>query len=187
METFEDHLESTNPDPRFNFIVEDILRDKQSGWSHNYYSNSASQWSIALAKQIYKVAQMQQTINKNATVIEFLSKQIQNSKLPSNHKDFKPLKKDEFAKVEANYIEVVKENIYLADDMKDLKKDIDKYSYLDYICSTTNQNIYKLRNKFQLDGDLEYLKQGITLANLLYYKHLDKDLPPLRQPSWSAW
>lgn len=187
METFETHLESTVADSRFNFIVEDILRDKQSGWSHNYYSNTGSQWSIHLAKQTYEVAQMQQTINKNAAVIEQLSKQLQNSKLPSNNKDFKPLKKDEFTKVEAAYIEIVKENIYLTDDMKDLKKDIDKYSYLDYICSTTNQSIYKLRNKFQLDGDLEYLKQGITLANLLYYKHLDKELPTPRAPSWSAW
>jgi hypothetical protein len=73
------------------------------------------------------------------------------------------------------------------DDIKAEQKDLDKYTYLDYIYSRTNKNIYALRNKFQIDGDLNYLRKGITFTFLQQYADLNEPLPSPAKPSLSCW
>ncbi|NBO23363.1 hypothetical protein EBU94_08525 [bacterium] len=130
---------------------------------------------------------MQQTINKNNKTLRELDLQIKKSKLNPKDPDYKPLKKAELEKIDATYTEVAKENIYLYDDLNNDKRELNKYTYLDYIYSRTNKNIYALRNKFQIDGNLDHLRKGITLIFLRQYKDLDLQLPELPKVSFSAW
>jgi len=181
MQTFEEY------DPRFEHIVRDILRDKESKWSHNYYANPLSHYYKDVIKYSSSVAAMQQTINKNNKTLRELDLQIKKSKLNSKDPDYKPLKKAELEKIDATYTEVAKENIYLYDDLNNDKNELNKYTYLDYIYSRTNKNMYALRNKFQIDGDLNYLRKGITLTFLRQYTYLDLPLPELPKNSFSAW
>ena len=187
MESFEECIKTTEPDARFEYIVKDILRDKASGWAYNYYANPTSQWYERVIKHKMEITSMQEVIKKNDKTLAALDLQIQNSKLDPKDLNYKPLKKGEFEKIDATFTELAKENIYLADDIKAETEEHDKYSYLDYVCSMTNKNMYALRNKFQIDGDLEYLRKGITLSLVQQYRHLGKPLPPLPTPSFSCW
>jgi len=187
MQTFEECIKTVDPDERFEYIVRDILRDKESQWSHNYYANPSSQWQLNIAEHKMSISSMQQAINKNLKVLAELDLQIARSKLDPKHPDYKPLKKDEFEKIDVSFTELAKANIYLADDIKAEQKDLDKYSYLDYVYSRTNKNIYALRNKFQIDGDLDNLRKGITFTFLQQYSDLDLPLPPPAKPSFSCW
>lgn len=187
MESFEELVKTIEPDARFEYIVKDILRDKASGWVYNYYANSTSQWHERVIKHKMEIASMQQVIKKNNKTLATFDLQIQNSKLDPKDLNYKPLKKGEFEKIDATYTDLAKENIYLADDIKAETKEHTTYSYLDYICSMTNKNMYALRNKFQIDGDLDYLRKGVTLSLVQQYRHLGKSLPPLITPSFSYW
>jgi hypothetical protein len=187
METFEECIKTVEPDQRFEYIVRDILRDKESYWSHNYYSNPTSQWHSRVIKHNLSIASMQKAISKNSKILAELDLQIQNSKLHTSDPKYKAIKKDEFEKIDASYIELAKANIYLADDIKAEEKELSKDSYLDYIYTRTNKNIYTLRNKFQIDGDLENLRKGITFTFIRQYADLGKSLPPPRTPSFSSW
>jgi hypothetical protein len=187
MQSFEDYAKTVQPDQRFEHIVRDILRDKQSQWSHNYYSNPTSQWQTHVSKHRANIVLMQQTINKNVRTLKELDLQIARSNLDPKHPEYKPLKKDEFEKIDTTFTELAKINIYLADDMKDEQKELDKYTYLDYVYSRTNKNMYALRNKFQIDGDINYLRKGITFTFLQQYADLNKPLPAPAKPSLSCW
>jgi len=187
MQTFEDCIKTVEPDERFEYIVRDILRDKESQWSHNYYAIPSSQWQLNIAEYKMSISSMQQVINKNLKTLTELDQQIARSKLDPKHPEFKGLKKDEFEKIDITFTELAKANIYLADDIKAEAKELDKYSYLDYIYSRTNKNIYALRNKFQIDGDLVDLRKGITFTFLKQYKDLDTPLPAPAKPSLSCW
>jgi len=174
-------------DQRFEHIVRDILRDKESKWSHNYYANPLSHYYKDVVKYRTSVSIMQQTINTNNKTLRELDLQIKKSKLNPKDPDYKPLKKAELEKIDATYTEVAKENIYLYDDLNNDKHELNKYTYLDYIYSRTNKNIYALRNKFQIDGDLDHLRKGITLTFLRQYIDLNLPLPDLPKQSFSAW
>jgi len=187
METFEEHMKTVDADERFEYIVRDILRDKESQWSHNYYANPSSQWQSNITEYKMSISSMQQAINKNLKVLAELDQQIARSKLDPKHPEFKGLKKDEFEKIDISFTELAKANIYLADDIKAETKELNKYSYLDYIYSRTNKNMYALRNKFQIDGDINYLRKGITFTVLQQYADLNKPLPAPAKPSLSCW
>jgi len=187
MQSFQEHINTVEPDQRFEHIVRDILRDKESKWSHNYYANPLSHYYKDVIKYSTSVAVMQQTINKNNKTLRELDLQIKKSKLNPKDPDYKPLKKAELEKIDATYTEVAKENIYLYDDLNNDKRELNKYTYLDYIYSRTNKNIYTLRNKFQIDGNLDHLRKGITLTFLRQYADLDLPLPQLPKNSFSAW
>ena len=187
MQTFEECAKTVEPDQRFEYIVRDILRDKESKWSYNYYAIPTSQWHATVTKHAASVRSMQQAINKNLKMLTELDLQIARSKLDPKNPEYKPLKKDEFEKIDITFTELAKANIYLADDIKAEQKDLDKYMYLDYIYSRTNKNIYALRNKFQIDGDLDNLRKGITLTFLKQYADLEVQLPGPAKPSLSCW
>jgi DNA-directed RNA polymerase beta' subunit len=187
MQTFEEHVKTVEPDQRFEYIVRDILRDKESRWSHNYYANPTSQWHAKVIKHATSVRSMQEVINKNLKVLAELDLQIKKSKLDPKNPEYQPLKKGEFEKIDASFTELAKANIYLADDIKAEQKDLDKYSYLDYIYSRTNKNMYALRNRFQIDGNLDNLRKGITFTFLQQYADLNMPLPELPKPSFSCW
>ena len=175
------------PDQRFEHIVKDILRDKESGWSHNYYANPLSHYCKDVMKYKMSVVTMQQIMNKNNKILRDLDLQIKKSKLNPKDPEYKPLKKAELEKIDMSYTEIAKENIYLYDDLNNDKNELNKYTYLDYIYSRTNKNMYALRNKFQIDGDLDNLRKGITLTFLRQYIDLDLPLPELPKNSFSAW
>lgn len=187
MQTFEEYAKTVEPDQRFEYIVRDILRDKESQWSHNYYANATSQWQGHVSKHKTSISSMQQVINKNIRTLTELDLQITRSNLDSKHPDYKPLKKDEFEKIDTTFTELAKTNIYLADDIKSEQKELDNYTYIDYVYSRTNKNMYALRNMFQIDGDLDKLRKGITLTFLQQYADLDLPLPALPKRSFSAW
>ena len=187
MQSFEEYVKKVEPDQRFEYIVRDILRDKESRWSHNYYANPISQWHFKLNKCATSVRSMQEVINKNLKTLAELDLQIKKSKLDPKNPEYQPLKKSEFEKIDATFTELAKANIYLADDIKAEQKELDKYTYLDYIYSRTNKNVYALRNKFQIDADLNYLRKGITFTFLQQYADLNEPLPDLPKPSFSCW
>jgi hypothetical protein len=187
MQTFEERIRTVEPDQRFEYIVRDILRDKESQWSHNYYATPTSHWHTNLIKCTASVRSMQETVNKNLKMIAELDIKIKKSKLDPKDPEYELLKKDEFEKIDATFTELAKANIYLADDIKAEKKEIDKFTYLDYIYSRTNKNVYALRNKFQIDGDLDYLRKGITFTFLQQYTDLGLPLPVTAKPSLSCW
>jgi hypothetical protein len=187
MQTFEEHVKTVQPDQRFEYIVRDILRDKESRWSYNYYANPVSQWHSKVMKHTASVRSMQEVIHKNFKALTELDLQIKKSKLDPKHPEYQPLKKGEFEKIDATFTELAKANIYLADDIKTEQKELDKYTYLDYIYTRTNKNMYALRNKFQIDADIDYLRKGITFTFLQQYSDLDLPLPPPAKPSFSCW
>lgn len=187
MQTFEEYTKTVEPDQRFEYIVKDILRDKHSNWSYNYYSNPISQWHSYVIKHNMSIVSMQQAISINNKVLAELDLQISKSKLDPKNPGYKALKKDELEKIDATYTELAKANIHLYDDIKDETVELNKYRYLDYVCSRTNKNIYTLRNKFQIDGDLDCLRKGITFTFLQQYADLNESLPPLPSQSFSCW
>ena len=186
MERFETVLLRTNPDVRFDYVVKDILRDKASGWSHNYYSNDTTIWKKGLATHNQEIYKIDILIKRNKAAIEAYEKKITNSKLPTTHPDYKALEKGEMEEIDASFVKLAKENIHLADEMNKQQDEVTKYFQLDYIARSLYTNIYCLRNQYQLDGDLDRLRKGITLAYTMYYQSMGQPLPEVLPQSASV-
>jgi hypothetical protein len=110
-------------------------------------------------------------------------------KLVMGNPDYKALEKGEMEEIDASFVKLAKENINYIDVMKEEQVEVDKYFQLDYIARSLSQNIYCLRNQYQLDDDLDRLRRGITLAYTMYYQSMGKPLPEVLPQSalTSAW
>lgn len=186
MDIFDQRVQSSPVDSRFEPIVSDILRDKTSGWKHDYYGTPTSPWQSYVDRTDLAIKRMQATMKSNTALIVKYSEQIRLANLPETHKDYVALQPKEKNKMQSAINDMVTENANLLPEINSETLIWDKYNQVNEIFLDTARKMKYLCEKFRTDGDLESLRKGISLVYTQHYFLLDKPIPE-QKVSGSAW
>jgi len=178
---------NTEPQAQWNYIVNDVLRDKKSGWMHNYFSDyNRTSWDVGVALSRSGIAEANEAIETNTNLVATIESAIAKSRLPPTDAKYKALSKKEKAELDRQYagaMDSINENrrtlIILADRLEE-------QIWQQYVEMYSSRNLRILRNRFQLDGNIDYLKRGVTWTLKRQYDLLGKTIVE-ETPSNSAW
>ena len=186
MRTFDQRVNLTQADSRFETIVKDVLRDKESGWKHDYYGTPSSAWEPYVKRSQGVIKKIEATIRANTSLIATYAEQIRRANLSKTEKDYLELAPKEKTRLQSMINDMVTQNsdLHAASNKEVLTLEI--YTTVNDIFLTTARRMEYLCGKFRTDGDLESLRKGISLVYTEHYYRLDKPIPELTQ-SVAAW
>jgi hypothetical protein len=186
MATFDQRVERSHADSRFETIVKDVLRDKESGWKHDYYGTPNSPWDPYVKRSQGVIKKMEATIGSNRSLIARYTEQIRLADLPKTDKSHVTLAPKERTRLQSMINDMVTQNsdLQVASNKEVLTLEI--YTTVNDIFLTTARRMDYLCGKFRTDGDLEGLRKGISLVYTEHYYRLDKPIPEITQ-SVAAW
>ena len=185
--TFEEEISSVEPDVRYDYIIQDIIRDKNSSWSHDYYSNSSSTWTIKQAISQSEIDRLNSRINVLNGTMKKLDQQIANSKLNPNEKGFKSLSPADIERIDQGFKDAVYEIRECQGDLDSEKPKCEQFRFNAMVDSRRIVGLRDLRNRFVMDGDLDFLSRGVTWVHQRYYREIGGEPPDIKPPSGSAW
>jgi hypothetical protein len=147
------NINSVMPIKRYDYIVEDILRDKKYNSSLDYYNNTtqASSYDILIAKTKMKIDQIQSNIVDSKSYIDKSREVIEKN---NKKTDVKELNK----KIEESMDQICE----LENCIKKTKQELKDYELFQYIELNEEAHLRNIRNKFMIDNNLEYLKKAVT-------------------------
>ena len=179
MQELYSHIETLPYDDRFRETVDNILRDKESHWVLNYYNNTQSIWKVKLVRLASALQEKREIFDRNKDILQKSQTQL---------KGPKPLPAKQRETLQFAINAAITQNTDLAVEIKRLLEEYNDTAFLEMMDRFTLCRIKEFRDKFQNDGDLNFLKKAITWTHLEYYKQCDKPLPELQQSlSSSAW
>jgi len=166
MSTYEvnllDVVPSTVPEEKYEHVVENILRDKADGWSHDYYTSTSTMFDVPYSVATLAVRKMKAAIKRCENTLTDITTRIENSKLDPKHKNYVKLTGKEVEELEAEYIETYKKK---CDHMISLEADEleeTKMGWKRYVEVIRYKLLNYLRNKFMIDGDNDFMTRGVT-------------------------
>jgi hypothetical protein len=73
-------------------------------------------------------------------------------------------------------------------DLEEETPKFEKYQFNAMVDCRRIRFLKGLRDRFAMDGDVDYLSRGVTWVNLNYHREIDSPLPePIVSVSCSAW
>jgi hypothetical protein len=163
---FEVIVAATEALPAHENIVAEILRDKKSGWRYNYFKpDGHSTHDAQLNRMNTEKAACEANIKTNKGLIETLDKNIRCARLPPNDKDYKKAKPDMIANWDKQYVQAEEDIMVDTKRSIELEGLIHQWSWNRYLELGRERTLYRLRNKFMIDNDIEFLRKGVTWAS----------------------
>lgn len=163
---FETIVMSTTALPAHENIVADILRDKAHDWRYNYFKpDGHSTHDAQLYRMTAEKAECEANIKTNKGLVDTLDKNIRCSRLPPNDKDYKKVKPDIIANWDRQYVQAEEDIMTDSKRSTELEGLIQKWSWNRYLELGRERSLYRLRNKFMRDNDIDFLRRGVTWAS----------------------
>ena len=154
----EEQIPVTNADSKYEGTVEDILRDKASGWKNDYYGDTRTGYDVHCAIAANEVLALKKQIKRFEAELEKITASIEGTKAAPSNK----LTAKQIEELELQYIETYKqkcEQMVLLDAAEDSQRGFEWKKYMQAKRLTLLQWI---RNRFMYDGDEEYMKKAVT-------------------------
>lgn len=164
-DTFDMLVNSTEPDNIYSHIITDILRDKQSGWSLKYYEDNRTSWDPVVGLTRDTIARCNSSIISNQCLLDKQAKDLELSRLAKDHKDYKLLTKQEKKHMDSAYVIAIDEINSDKQTLRVMEPYLEDALWSQFVESRTTQFMRYIRNKFMHDGDLNFLKRGVTWVN----------------------
>jgi hypothetical protein len=148
-------INSTKPLLQYEFIVTDILRDRDYRWELDYYKDyKHTTYDIIISKTIMENNEFIKIIEENKLIIDKTRDIIEKS----NKNDKKINLKDLNTKIEDS-IDIINN---LENLIKKNNKLLEEYKWLQFIELNETKHLRMLRNKFQIYNDIDYLRRGVS-------------------------
>ena len=164
METMESttFIQATEPMAKYEDIVRDVFRNRDSGWVLKYYVDSKTSWDLQVGRVQFTIHQLSAEIQTNRALMAKLDKAFAAAGLPPDHADYVKLSRAEHATMDRDY--VVAEHglatlMGLREEQEDLLLD---YRMNQHLESLVSSSMRRLQEKFREDGDVDFLRRGIT-------------------------
>ena len=183
-------VSTTEADERDEYIVKDILRDKDYGWKLNYYSpNDKPSWTISVIRSRKKIEHLKANIIKHQTILAKIDEDTDCSRLDPTDDKYKKLtrkEKEEMNRLYAIAIDSINEDNNNLEELINIHR-INEIN--ECVEITRTQFLRKIRNEFRTNRELDYLKRAVTWA--INYTEKLRGCPRLpvseEQKSFSAW
>jgi hypothetical protein len=192
--SFEELVTDTTPDDSYDFVIDNILRDRDNGWTLNYYKpsrNSSCDAEIARINQ--EIIECTTAIAVNQKLVTKIEENIKNASQKNKKiavdRAMRSAIKDEMgvetkwgqeaAEADTSHlvfksdlVEKWKNQRNTAEEeiridtrrLKEIKSLLPKWEWNRYLELSLESNIQRLRNQFVIDHDEEFLRKGVTWA-----------------------
>jgi hypothetical protein len=156
---------------KYEDIVRDVFRNRDSGWALKYYADSKTSWDLQVGRVQFAIHQLAVEIQTNRALLAKLDKAFAAAGLPPDHADYVKLSRAEHTTMDRDY--VVAEHVLatlmgLREEQEDLLLDYRMNQHLEAVVSSSMR---RLQEKFREDGDADFLRRGITWAFEYAAKH----------------
>jgi len=183
---YDDRVMSAPIDPRFRFIVNDILRDKASGWIHDYFGTVTSPWHTKVLEHQRALKEMDDAFKSNLSLTKTLEAKIKASDIPKDEEGHKALSKKEKTEIQSSINDLITKNANLVPAINRETLEYDTSNQFHEIFLSTSRQMQYLCGKFRTDQDQEFLERGISMVYTEHYYRLDKPIPTKKE-SAAAW
>jgi hypothetical protein len=159
---WQEQIRATEPLPKHEHVVENILRDKADGWRHDYYNDPSTGYDIHVARSQAEVDRYKVLIKKYDTALNKLAATLDASKKDPTDPGFKKLTQKEAESLETEYTDLYKlkcEQLVLLDGAG---KSLQELEWKQYLQKKRLALLHMLRNTFMLNGDADYMTRGVT-------------------------
>jgi len=175
--SFDELVLATTPNEKYEFIVQDILRDKKFGWIYNYYKCEAtSSCDAEICRMNAEISSRSNNIVQNEKLLASIDTNLKEA--PS-----KKLKKPQLEALDKQYVIAEEDIAYDKARIKDLSALLLKWQWNRHLELRTERAIQHCRNRFMRDYDEAFLRKGITMAcsynEKVRYKLIDDEYKSL--------
>jgi hypothetical protein len=155
------------PHRRYTFLLNDLIRDRNSRGRHNYYAHHEStMYDVAIARQRALIDSLKAEVAAGEKLIEKFSKEIENSRLEPTEKDYKKLSKVEVTTRQSAIAAALDDTYANTNTIEALQKGLDTNIWDQYVERTYNRLMRAIRNRFYIKGDTDWAHRAITWANI---------------------
>ena len=154
-------INSTIPLKKYEYIVQDFLRDKKYDWKLNYYDNNNNNhttYDVIIARTNVENENYMKSIKENKLLIDRTRDTIEKNNKVVKKNGIQELNKKLEGVIEEAIDEINELNILIKNNIKLIKN----YEWFQYIELNQDRNLRIIRNKFKMDDNLEYLRRGVT-------------------------
>jgi hypothetical protein len=158
-------IAETTPLPLYEYIAQDIQRDKDYGWSLQYYKDwESTSYDMAICRSEMAIREATKTIAQSNTLMDTLSAEIARAKLDPKHAHYKKMT---LKVMEAKQLGVASALDDIAEAERTITNEnvaLEKFKWGQYVEKWRYRNLRYIRNTYQLNGDFEYVRRGVTWA-----------------------
>ena len=192
--SFEDLVNASKPDDAYDSIVDNIMRDRDSGWTHNYYKPTKnSTYDAEIARMNQEINDLNTNVAVNEKLIQKIDDNIKNASITNkkiavdrfNRATIKAEKGvetkwgEDYAEPDVSrkefkgdLVEKWKSQRNTAENdmriyrlrIKEIKELLPKLEWNRYLELSLESNLQRLRNQYVIDYNEEFLRKGITWA-----------------------
>jgi len=182
--SFDALVSKTEPDSRFECVVQDFIRDKTYGYADSYGSNS---WDSDLAHTNDKIAQIAKDIKTNVSILDKCKDQLARNRLDPKDKNYVKLKPEQKVSIQANYAMATDALHELNQELPTLHMLQSKLTWNRTVEQMTDSNLKRIGVKFARDNNVAYLRAAVTMVLTYAHKLMDSELPPPSKPLTCGW
>lgn len=192
--TFEELVNDSTPDIAYDFVVDNILRDRDNGWTQNYYKPSRNSTCDAeIARMNLEINERNKNVAVNEKLIQRIDDNIRNASQKNKKiavdRSLRATIKDEMGietkwghdavephtshlEFKGDLVDKWNNQRSTAEDeihfdklrIKEIQSLLPKWEWNRYLELSLESNIQRLRNQFVIDHDEEFLRKGVTWA-----------------------
>jgi hypothetical protein len=151
-----ERIQEAEVNPKYSYLVEDIVRDKESDGKLNYFapSNSTS-YDIILGKLRGRENSLKKNIKDNQSRMDQVIDDL-------NHKNSKGLTRKEVSSLEAECLSLQENYVNMKSSLNDISHLINKCEINQYAETQYMTRMKILRDKYLYDTDLIFLEKGVS-------------------------
>ena len=148
-----ERIQETEVNPKYSYLVEDIIRDKESDGKLNYFapSNSTS-YDIILGKLRLKEGMLKKTITENQSNMDKQIEELSNMNIRGKKKN----------EAESLLLKLQEAYVNMKSSLNDISDLINKCEINRYAEGQYMIRMRILRDKYLVNGDLIFLEKGIS-------------------------
>jgi hypothetical protein len=153
MASMSERIQETEVNPKYSYLVEDILRDKEYDGKLNYFAPSnSSSYDIILGKLRLKEDALKKTITENQSNMDKLIEELSNM-------NSKGKKKNE---AESTLLKLQEAYVNMKSSLENISDLINKCEINQYAEKEYMIRMRILRDKYLFDDDIVFLEKGIS-------------------------
>jgi len=181
---------------KYDDVVQNVLQDERSGWIADYYKcDGRSSFDPVIGRMAAEKKACDDAITENERLMGEWDKNIRCARLPKTHKDYKKATPAEVSRWDKQYVQAQEDVMHDARSSDYLGEQIELWSWNRYIEVGRMNRLKGLRDKYKGDGDLEFLRKGVTWACTsaeansydLFNKEVELAGDGVTRESLSAW
>ena len=159
---WEESARSYPYNPDHESTVNNILRDRDDGWRHNYYESTTTLWDLPCARIRQTIGNQHIQIRAFESTLQKITKKIENSKRNPKDPLYIKLSQKAVADLESDYIEIYKNKGEIMVQMSGAENRLQECKWKQYLEAKRYEMLHTVRNNFMNDINEERLRASVS-------------------------